>query len=246
MDHSSEMKGLVMQCHTLTRKLKEKRAEAAKKREELDALYKQHLLAKEQWASERQDITLTIQGLSENVSQKREGLVAIEKESQLFAEKIEEKQRQTMDRKKIIQERNTEVQKKLSQMQVEEEAGRQRLLEFRDARDVAKKKLRSALEKMETTMAEDSRQHKDAIQRLQERTKEVEAQIEEEDRQWQQHLVEMERQTSLEARVLLQREKEQAQEGRKAYADMLHHIKDNGRRQQQLFQQVASLRAQLS
>ena len=168
------------------------------------------------------------------------------KELQSRAVNVEEKQRETRDKKKIIDERNAAADHKLSQMRVEDEVKAQRLMEFRDARDVAKKKLRMALEKLEINMKEESRKNKEEIQRAEERRKETEAQIANEDSLWQKHLIDTERQSNLEARVLLQEEKGHAQEGRKEYADMLHTIKDNGRRQQQLFQQIASLRVQLA
>lgn len=251
MDHhphaeEGTMKALVLQCHALTRKLKEKRMESSNTRDQLDTLHKNQLLEKEKWATERADITQTIAGLQENVLQKREQIVLIEKESQLFQEKIEEKQRQTQERKKIIQERSAAAAQQLAKMRVEEESGRQRLLEFRDARDVAKKKLRAALEKAELSLAEEARKHQEAIAQLQQKTKATNAQIEEEEVAWQAHLVTVERQQGLEAAALLQREKEKASEGRKEYAALLHQLKENGRQQQGLFQEIASLRSQLA
>ncbi|CBZ26979.1 conserved hypothetical protein [Leishmania mexicana MHOM/GT/2001/U1103] len=240
----SHVTELIQRWRVLKGNLTEKSSELETVRKSLQELEGEHAKMMQQWDLEKETIRNTSSAIEAQVASKKDELQRIKQETQELHRKVEERRRRNEEHQLVLSKRKHIVDARVKEAAEKDAAARERLTTFQRSRDEARERLLTTVKKHEAVIPQDQAAHEDKVLQLKSRIAETLAAIEAEAKSWALEQAMKEWNERSNARKHILDEVAAAEEGKDAWADLLHeansiHIQDN-------LKTLAELRAMVS
>jgi chromosome segregation ATPase len=160
-----------------------KECEAIEK--ELAKLNQQHLNIASDWEREKTDSQNTVRAVQDQVNERQQHLLTMEKETATLCEKVQARRAEIDKKAAVIRAQEQAVDKRLKDIEDKENVSRPRLQDFRDARDVIRTNLQRNVEKIDNAIPKDAEEHRQRLLAIETRITEIESTIESEKETWE-------------------------------------------------------------
>ncbi|EKF26003.1 hypothetical protein MOQ_010325 [Trypanosoma cruzi marinkellei] len=180
----SQVKELIQKWRALSNELKEKNAELEKTRAALQELEGQHAKTVQDWDLEKANIQNTISLVWAQVSDKKEEVLRIEKETADLQLKVDERRMRNEEYWSVLNKRRQAVTTRLQEVEEKDKGAKERLRDFREVRDESKQQLLSAIGKLEDADQQELVDHQQKTRQMRSKISEALASVEAEKKSW--------------------------------------------------------------
>ncbi|RNF14460.1 uncharacterized protein Tco025E_05830 [Trypanosoma conorhini] len=180
----SQVKELIQKWRALSNELKEKNAELEKTRASLQELEGQHAKTVQDWDLEKANIQNTISLVWAQVSNKKEELSRIEKETSDLQLKVDERRLRNEEHWGVLNKRKQAVAARLHEIEEKEKDTKEGLRQFREAREEGRQQLLTAIRKLEDAEQQERVDHQQKTRQMRTRIAELVATVEAEKKSW--------------------------------------------------------------
>ncbi|GET88482.1 hypothetical protein, conserved [Leishmania tarentolae] len=218
----SQVTELIQRWRVLKGNLTEKGNELETVRKSLQELESEHAKIMQKWDLEKETIRNTSSAIEAQVVSKKEELQRIKQETQELHRKVEERRRRNEEHQLVLSKRKRIVDARVKEAEEKDAEVRERLTTFQRSRDDARERLLAAVKKHEAAIPQDQAAHEDKALQLKSRVAETLAAIEAEAKSWALEQAMKEFNEKSNARKHILDEVAAAEEGKDAWADLLH------------------------